>query len=119
VKIETDNALCPRVIGIASMYVALAAVVFFFAFYNLGGRALWGDEAETATLARNILKFGLPKVDDGVNHISLHGDKYDARDGIWTWSPWLQEYVAAASFAAFGTTTWAARAPGCGRVENL
>lgn len=110
-KIETENAPRPWLLGIAGMYVVLAAAVFFFAFYNLGGRMLWGDEAETATLARNVLKFGVPKVDDGLNHISLHGDKFDARDGVWTWSPWLQEYVTAASFGVFGTNTWAARAP--------
>lgn len=110
-KIETDKALQPRVPGIASLYVALAALIFFFAFYNLDSRLLWGDEAETAVLAKNILKFGVPKVDDGVNHISLHGDKYDARNGVWTWSPWLPDYVTAASFAVFGPTTWAARAP--------
>jgi hypothetical protein len=110
-KIETENAPRPWLIGIAGMYVVLAAAIFFFAFDNLGGRMLWGDEAETATLARNVLKFGVPKVDDGLNHISLHGDKFDARDGIWTWSPWLQEYVTAASFGVFGINTWAARAP--------
>ncbi len=110
-KIETDKAPQPRVLGIASLYVALAALIFFFAFYNLDGRLLWGDEAETAVLAKNILKFGVPKVDDGLNHISLHGDKYDARDGVWTWSPWLPDYVTAASFAVFGPNTWAARAP--------
>lgn len=91
--------------------MALAAAVLFLAFDNLGGRLLWGDEAETATLAKNVLKFGVPRVDDGLNHISQHGDQYDARDGIWTWSPWLQEYITAGSFAIFGTNTWAARAP--------
>jgi hypothetical protein len=110
-NLETGTALRPRVLGIASLYGALAAAVFFLAFCNLDGRLFWGDEGETALLAKNILKFGVPKVDDGLNHISLHGDQYDARDGVWTWSPWLPDYLAAASFAVFGPTTWAGRAP--------
>ncbi len=98
-------------IGVAAMYSGLAALVFFLAFCNLDGRLFWADEAETALLAKNMLKFGVPKVDDGAVHISLHGDNIDARNGIWTWSPWLPDYVTAASFAVFGTTTWAGRAP--------
>jgi hypothetical protein len=108
---KTNIGIRPKVIGTAGLYLALAAFVFFLAFCNLDGRPFWGDEAETALLARNVLKFGVPKVDDGVNHISLHGDKFDARDGVWTWSPWLQDYIAAGSFAVFGETTWAGRAP--------
>src|SRR5580692_12005662 len=110
-KTESDTGIRPRIIGIACLYLLLGAVGFFLAFCNLDGRLFWPDEAENAVLARSVLKFGIPKVDDGVNHISLHGDKFDARDGVWTWSPWLPEYVTAASFAAFGETTWAGRAP--------
>lgn len=108
---QTGSSFRPRVIVIAGLYLGLAALVFFLAFCNLDSRPFWGDEAETALLARNVLKFGVPKVDDGVIHISIHGDKFDARDGVWTWSPWLQEYIAAGSFAVFGETTWAGRAP--------
>jgi hypothetical protein len=108
---EMGSGLRLKVIGVAGVYAALAAFVFFLAFCNLDGRPFWGDEAETALLARNVLKFGVPKVNDGVNHISLHGDKFDARNGVWTWSPWLQDYIAAGSFAVFGETTWAGRAP--------
>ena len=32
-------------------------------------------------------------------------------DLLWRWSPWLQFYLAAASFAVFGVTTFAARLP--------
>jgi hypothetical protein len=108
---DTGNSFRPRVIATAGLYLGLATLVFFLAFCNLDSRPFWGDEAETALLARNVLKFGVPKVDDGVNHISIHGDRFDARDGIWTWSPWLQDYIAAGSFAIFGETTWAGRAP--------
>ena len=110
-NVETGSVFRPGVIGIAVLYLGLAALIFLLAFCNLDSRPFWGDEAETALLAKNVLKFGVPKVDDGVNHISLHGDKFDARDGLWTWSPWLQDYIAAASFAVFGETTWAGRVP--------
>jgi Dolichyl-phosphate-mannose-protein mannosyltransferase len=109
--IETGATFRPGVIGIVGMYLALTALVFLVAFCNLDGRPFWGDEAETALLARNVVKFGVPKVDDGVNHISLHGDRFDARDGVWTWSPWLQDYIAAGSFAVLGENTWAGRVP--------
>jgi 4-amino-4-deoxy-L-arabinose transferase-like glycosyltransferase len=110
-KIESETGFRPQVIVIAFLYLALAALVFFFAFCNLDGRLFWGDEAETALLARSIVHHGVPRVDDGLNHIVLHGDRFDARDGVWTWSPWLPDYVTAASFALFGQTTWAGRAP--------
>ncbi|HEY1787606.1 MAG TPA: hypothetical protein VGJ73_05595 [Verrucomicrobiae bacterium] len=110
-KTEGNIGVRPRVIGIACIYLLLGTAGFFLAFCNLDGRLFWSDEAENAVLARNIVKFGVPKLDDGVNHISLHGDQFDARDGVWTWSPWLPEYVTAASFAVFGETTWAGRAP--------
>ncbi|HTV76526.1 MAG TPA: hypothetical protein VMD57_05950, partial [Candidatus Baltobacteraceae bacterium] len=67
---DTGSAFRPGVIGIALLYLGLAALVFLLAFCNLDSRPFWGDEAETALLARNVLKFGVPKVDDGVNHIS-------------------------------------------------
>ena len=111
-KIEKGEAIRTRVIGKACLYLGVSAFVFFLAFCNLDGRLFWGDEAETAVLAKNVLKFGVPKVDDGVNHVTFNGDKFDASaGGVWTWSPWLQEYIAAGSFAIFGPTTWAGRAP--------
>ena len=53
----------PGVICIAGLYLGLAALTLFLAFCNLDGRPFWGDEAETALLARNVLKFDVPRVD--------------------------------------------------------
>jgi hypothetical protein len=93
-------------------YVTILAGAFVLLFYGLDRHLLWGDEAETATLAKNVLRFGVPKTFDGVNRITLFGAGVDASvHDTWTWSPWLQEYLAAASFLVFGSTTWAARAP--------
>ena len=38
----------------------------FLLFYQLDNRLLWGDEAETALLAKNVLRFGIPKTTDGM-----------------------------------------------------
>ncbi len=93
-------------------YGALLASGLFLLFYNLDSHLLWGDEAETATLARNVLHYGIPRNFDGLNRITIYGAQNDSNaQGIWTWSPWLQEYLAAFGFWLFGVTTWAARAP--------
>jgi 4-amino-4-deoxy-L-arabinose transferase-like glycosyltransferase len=96
---------------LVAAYGGLLALGLFLLFYNLDGRLLWGDEAETGVLARNVLRFGYPKTFDGLNNVSVYGTGIDSVGTAWVWSPWLQEYVAAASFLLFGATTWAARAP--------
>lgn len=84
----------------------------FLLFYNLDDRLLWGDEAETALLAVNITKTGLPKVTDGKNEITLYGMGIDSNaDQIWIHRPFLDQYVTALSFLAFGKNTFAARFP--------
>ena len=102
-------------IAVPIAYGLLLGAALFLCFYRLDARLLWGDEAETATLARNVLQFGVPKTSDGLNEITLltvlGRDVVASKNGVWTWSPWLQEYLAAGSFAVFGPTTWAARAP--------
>jgi 4-amino-4-deoxy-L-arabinose transferase-like glycosyltransferase len=105
------NRAHPRRILLPALYGLLLAFGCLLLFYNLDGRLLWGDEAETATLARNVVRFGYPKSFDGLNRISLYGAEIDNAADAWVWSPWLQQYVTAASFSLFGPTTWAARAP--------
>ncbi|MBF0319405.1 MAG: glycosyltransferase family 39 protein [Nitrospirae bacterium] len=85
----------------------------FVLFYNLDGRLLWNDEAETALLAGNVIKYGLPKVVvDGKNLIAYTATSADSNEKqVWIWSPWLKEYVAAASFSLLGKSTAAARLP--------
>lgn len=96
----------------AAVLTPLVVLAAFALFWNLGDRLLWGDEAETAVLAVNITKFGIPLATDGKNYITLIGAGNDTNaSDIWVWSPWLDEYLAAASFAVFGPTTTAARLP--------
>jgi 4-amino-4-deoxy-L-arabinose transferase-like glycosyltransferase len=84
----------------------------FLLFYNLDDRLLWGDEAETALLAVNITKTGLPKVTDGRNNITIFGMGIDSNgDHIWTARPFLDQYLTALSFLTFGKNTFAARFP--------
>ena len=92
-------------------YTVLFAVAFWLLFYHLDSHLLWGDEAETAVLAKNVVQFGVPRTFDGTNYILLHGTVDETPGHIWIWSPWMQNYLAASSFILFGPTTWAARAP--------
>ncbi len=91
------------------LFIGLAV---FFLFYNLSDRLLWGDEAETALLGRNILKFGIPIVDDGNNFITQYPEPWESNEKkVWTWNTWLPYYLTALSFRIFGPTTFAARLP--------
>lgn len=92
--------------------MALFVFAAFTLFYNIGDRPLWGDEAESALLAVNITKYGLPVNTDGNNTITLYGQDVDSNENhIWTWRPWLGEYLMAASFSILGKSTTAARLP--------
>ena len=95
----------------ASAYCAILALAGFSLFASLDDRPLWGDEAETALLAANVQSYGVPRVDDGHNRIGHLGVQDSNEAGIWTWSPWLDEYVVAAAFAIGGASAFTARLP--------
>jgi 4-amino-4-deoxy-L-arabinose transferase-like glycosyltransferase len=106
------GALQSREFSVAIAYAVLFGFALYLLFYNLDSHLLWGDEAETALLAKNVLRFGIPKTVDGVNHITVLGNFRDENAGhVWIWAPWLQEYVTAASYLVGGATTWSSRAP--------
>ena len=84
--------------------LAILAVGAFLIFCKLGDRPLWQDEAETACLAKNVLKTGLPMVWDGKNLISQEEGREYGADNIWRWSPWMQIYLSAAGLAVSPTT---------------
>lgn len=93
-------------------YVAILGFSLFLLFKNLDRKLFWGDEAETALLARNVLRFGIPKTVDELNHITVLGNFRDEnRAHVWSWAPWLQDYIAAGAFAVLGESTWSGRAP--------
>ena len=100
-----------RVYRLFSPIMIILALGAFLLLFGLDHRPFWQDEAETACLARNVLKYGVPRAYDGVNIISQEqGKEYD-QNYLWRWSPWLQIYVAAAAFRVGGLTTYAGRLP--------
>ncbi len=95
-------------IGIAVVTMCAA----FFLFANLGDRILWSDEAQTALLARQITKSGIPKFNVGENIPTDSPDFSDFnRDGVFIWNTWLPYYLTAISFQFLGESEFAARLP--------
>ena len=97
----------PRAVWPIALILLLAAVLLLT---HLDRPRLWQDEAETALLGRNALRFGLPRVWDGVNLVS-QGYALDFDRRLLFAKPWLPLYAVAASFAAFGQGTAQARLP--------
>jgi hypothetical protein len=91
--------------------VAVVLVSAFLVFFSLDSRILWMDEAETALLGRSILVHGVPTAFDGRNVISQEVGREYGSDYVWWWTPWLDKYLAAASFAVLGESTFSARFP--------
>lgn len=102
-------------LGISSRDLAvvclLMAVAALLVFPNLGSTSLWEDEANTANIAVNVLKTGLPLASDGRNLVSILPDHADIRDGVYIWQPWLPNYLAAGSMALLGADAFGARFP--------
>jgi hypothetical protein len=92
-------------------FAIIAVIGAAFIFTNLGAGYLWADEGDTAVLASNILKFGVPKAWDGVTFIDSDFGARENDQLVMVSSPWVQYYVAAASFFVFGQNTFAARFP--------
>jgi 4-amino-4-deoxy-L-arabinose transferase-like glycosyltransferase len=97
-----------RDLALACLLVTLAALL---ALPNLGSTSLWEDEANTANVAVNVLKTGLPLASDGRNLVSILPGHADIRDGLYIWQPWLPNYLAAGSMAVFGVDSFGARLP--------
>ena len=95
-------------IGIA---VAICAVASAMIFMNLSRTLLWQDEAQTALLARTTLQHGIPIGHDGANSLSQEQGRDMDSHGVFRYHPWAQFYIAAASFALFGESTFTARLP--------
>ena len=105
------NSADPGPRRIDAWLVAILAAGAFLLFYRLDHRPFWQDEAETACLARNTLRFGLPLAFDGVNRISQEESREFGPDHVWRWSPWLQILMMAGSFFIGGESTLAGRLP--------
>jgi len=106
-------------------------VVSFMMFLNLDGRILAGDELQTAIVAKNVIKFGVPTFYDGKNLVDYDfmnpeliwfinenianfqhlNQEFNKLDYIWKWHPPIQFYITATSFLLFGFNGLAARLP--------
>jgi 4-amino-4-deoxy-L-arabinose transferase-like glycosyltransferase len=91
--------------------VAAAMIALALVLTNLGKDHFWADEGDTAVLAANIVKTGLPKAWDGITFIDSDKGARLNHALVMVSSPWLQYYVAAATFFMFGENTFAARLP--------
>lgn len=94
------------------MLVVIAAPMLLI-FPNLGVRTLWQDEAETALVARQMVKTNtwLPYAWDEQGPISQDWNYQFSVSPLWRWHPWLQFYVTALSFKLFGVSALTARLP--------
>ncbi len=93
-------------------WIVLILLTPLLLFPNLGNQFLWQDEAETALLARSVALHGYPLAHDGRRTITDQPGSPDVNDaGVWIWTPWLQLYPVAASFALLGESARAARLP--------
>jgi len=108
------KSLMPRVYGSLRAnwpFVTVAVLGLAMLLTNLGTDYLWADEGDTAVLASSILKFGVPKAWDGVTFTDSDLGARENQQLIMVGTPWVQYYVAAASFLLFGENTFAARLP--------
>jgi 4-amino-4-deoxy-L-arabinose transferase-like glycosyltransferase len=106
-RLRPSGDFLKRNTGIA----VLAGLSLPLLFAGLGKDYLWADEGDTAVLASNILKFGVPKAWDGVTFTDSDMGARLNDDLVMVCHPWVQYYVTAASFLLFGETALAARLP--------
>lgn len=92
-------------------FLLVVAIGGALLFTNLGSGYLWADEGDTAVLASNIVKTGLPHSWDGATFMDSDFGARVNSQLVMVSSPWLQYYVTAASFVLFGQNTFAARFP--------
>src|SRR5438105_8758148 len=108
------KSLMPRVYGSLRAnwpFVTVAVLGLAMLLTNLGTDYLWADEGDTAVLASSILKFGVPKAWDGVTFTDCDLGARETQQLVMVGTPWVQYYVAAASFLLFGQNTFATRLP--------
>lgn len=91
--------------------IFFVALVSLLVFPNLGSRVLWQDEAETALVARQMVRSNvwLPYAFDDQGPISQDWKYQFSVSPLWRWHPWLQFYVTALSFKLFGISSFTAR----------
>jgi hypothetical protein len=99
------SAVTQRAVWIAALTIGALLLLS-----RLDGVRLWQDEAETALLGRNTLRYGVPVVWDGRNLVAQYYS-LDFERHLLHQKGWLPSYLVAASFALFDESTASARLP--------
>ena len=77
--------------------------------WNIGTPVMWGDEADNAIFARNVIKTGVPVGFDGRN-LAVFGNCASVSTSLLSKKlPWAQSYIGSISIMLFGETTIGAR----------
>lgn len=97
-------------ITLALLILILLASIFLI-FKNLSNIYLWQDEAESAALARNTVKFGYPRAFDGTNLLNAQVYTGFGKEFQWKYHPWLHFYIITPFYLLFGVNTFSARLP--------
>ena len=92
-------------------FAVIAAAGLALLVSNLEKDYLWADEGDTAVLAVNITKYGVPTAWDGFTFVDSDRGARLNRSLVMVTNPWLQYYVTAASFLIFGQNTFSGRLP--------
>ena len=112
-------------------FLAIVLIIgLILMFSQLGGRFLWGDEAQNSLFSLNTLRFGIPTFYDGEklivdNHLRLEenfwlsdrltdwkpNQEFNKWDQALKWQAWLPFYISAFFFSVFGTSDFVARLP--------
>jgi len=107
--VNTDASI--NNVSLRRIKLLLILLFSFLALPNLATRTLWQDEAETALVAKVVTHRGLPFAYDEQGPISQDWSYQFSVSSLWRWHPWLQFYIAAASFKLLGSSTLTARLP--------
>ncbi|MBI2217422.1 MAG: glycosyltransferase family 39 protein [Candidatus Rokubacteria bacterium] len=108
---QRGSRLTTRSTAARTLLALLLAAGAVLTFARLDDRYLWEDEAENALLSHNVIDVGLPVARHG-GHVISQGCGFDADENyLWTFHAWLPMYLTAASFKAFGVSTFTARLP--------
>lgn len=91
--------------------ITLLVLASILILCNISNQCLWNDEASTANIGYNTMKYGYPTIYDGKNLLTTSDGNSFNDNLVVTNYEWLQFYILAASFQLFGKSVLAARVP--------
>lgn len=91
------------------LFLGALAIAAFLAFPGLDRHAFWHDEAHTALLGRNLMKFGKRTAWDGRNLVGYRQGSELNENLEFIYAPPQELYLAALGMKIFGDTRFGAR----------